>query len=122
MAQNKPKSFSSYGKNSNRNSKHGKSTVNLAGMVTHRFREEYKTIHLEKLEEVETYCQNNPVGGPVKSPWHEGSSTINNVETFIEGHAGRVRGLAGKANLAGPYLRRMVQLMEWHQKAGIKAA
>jgi len=66
MAQNKPKSFSSYGKNSNRNSKHGKSTVNWAGMVTHRFREEYKTIHLEKLEEVATYFQNEPFGRPGK--------------------------------------------------------
>lgn len=117
MIPKKPKSFSSYGKASNRNPKHGKSTVNWAGMPKHRFSEDHKVIHLEALSQVTEYFAKNPVEGPVTSPWHNGSSTITNVAKFIEGHAGRVEGFAGKSWLAGPYLRRMIDLMEWHKAA-----
>lgn len=111
-----PKSFSSYGKASNRNPKHGKSTVNWAGMVSHRFNAEHEAIHLENLAEVEAYFADKTIPGPIASPWHGGSSTIHNPAIFIESHALRVRAQAGKSFLAGPYLRRLVQLMDWHKE------
>ena len=109
----KPKSFSSYGKSSNRNPKHGKSTVNWAGMTTHRFREAHKKIHLTKLAEVQAYFDANTIPDNI-TPWP--GSFIGSVAKFIEGHTARVEGLAGRANLAGPYLRRLILLMEWSEK------
>lgn len=111
-----PKSFSSYGKASNRNPKHGKSTVNWAGMVSHHFNTDHEAIHLEKLAEVESYFADKTIPGPIASPWHGGSSTILNPANFIKSHTVRVRANAGKSFLAGPYLRRLVQLMEWHKE------
>lgn len=119
---NKPKSFSSYGRNSNRNPKHGKSTVNWSAMYKPRFSEEHKTAHLDKLDDVKSYFQGLEIVGPIVAPWHNGSTRIVNVAKFVESHCQMVEANAGRSWLAGPYLRRLVDLMEWHKEQKAIAA
>lgn len=98
----------------NRNPNHGRQTVRWSSHRSSRYNQECADKQIGLLDDaLKTLSGVQLPSSPFIAPWHNGCTTINDVEKFIEGHKSRVLGLKGFRRLAGPYLRRLIQLKEF---------